>query len=763
MKIVVVGPPTPNPSPSYFGPPMGLALLGAILKKQGHEVRGYDWDRSTMQAMLDDVPRMLAEDRPDLFGISCLSITRGPSYALARAVRAAAPGLPIVFGGPYPTLAPDEVLERTPADYVCIGDGEETFPELVRVLVEGGDPSAVAGLALRKNGAIQRTLPRPDFKDLDALPYPDLDMFGVGDILSRARERDGGTRRAGLRAKGRAPFVTDAALMVLGSRGCVWRCDFCPMSKFDGRTRMHSPEYIVDYIAHLVERYGHKELVFGDNTLTWWRPHSVELFERMIARNLGVEWICMTRADRVDPELLTLMQRAGCREISFGIESGSEDVHKTIKKKLKLGRVAQAFHETHAAGINTTCMLMIGNRGETKESLHATTGLVRDTDPDRILIWTTKVYPGTVLHDVAVAEGAVPAGYYDDELAPAPYYTGEHSLEDLHEFERLLQHRTMWIDVTPSRPPENAGPAEESSMARGAASADLDRIDHDLRMSTWRAEGGTVLGGPSGRGTIDPFERPDVWEILERGKRYETKNVIVETDAHALGKMATCERAHRSSAIAGIQVPLWSTSDAHHDARVGREGALLRTRRGLARWTRDHAFVRALAMLDRFNVGTAWQWVRWMKEHRIPEAVLVYGESPSGWQHVAREDLPGLREAAESIARAAEEGSRLGVRVLASGLPRCHVPKGVEVFEGTRPFDEAIREDGEPYNLSIARRETKKQFGPTCEGCTLRGQCEGVWSDAWGPETEGLLRPVRDPKAGLRAAPPTKLRVLRAS
>lgn len=308
----------------------------------------------------------------------------------------------------------------------------------------------------------------------------------------------------------------------------------------------------------------------------------------------------------------------------------------------------------------------------------------------------------------------------------------------------MLQHRHAWIDVGPS--------------------ADLARIDHDLRMSTWRAEGGTVLGAPPGAdgARVDPFERPDFWDILERGKQHQTKNVVVETDAHALAKMAVCERAHRSSGIAGIQVPLWSMSDAHHDARVGRPGALLRTRQGIARWARDHAFVRAIAMLDRFNVGTAWQWVRWMKEHRITEAVLVVGESPTGWQSLPTTDVPDLREASEAIARAAQEGARLGLRVLASGLPRCHVPEGVELFEGTRPFDEAITEDGEPYNLSIARRETKKRFGESCEGCTLRGQCEGVWSAAWDERTESLLRPRLDPKAGLRAAPPTKLRVLRA-
>lgn len=724
MRVVLVAPPTPNPSPTYFGPPMGLALLGALLEARGHSVRGYDWDRSTLEAMLDDLPRLLAEDRPELFGISCLSITRGQSFALARRVRELAPSVPIIFGGPYPSIEPVEILERTPADFVCIGDGEETLPELCDALGEGRDPKSVPGLCLRAASGTERTAPRPDFTELDRLPYPNLDLFDVRGELEKRRRNDAAERDQGLSSKGRPPYLARTALMVLGSRGCVWRCDFCPMSKFKGRTRMHSPAYVADYIEYLVNRYDQREFVFGDNTLTWHRPHAVQLFERLAAKRLDISWICMTRADRVDPELLRLMRAAGCREISYGIESGSPEVQQAMRKKLKLGSVVRAFHDTHDAGINSTCMLMIGNRGETRESVRATSGLVRDADPDRILIWTTRLYPGTVLHDVAVAEGVISRDYYADEMAPAPFYTGENSSAELSKLETLLQHRTIWVDASPEVP--------------------LADVDRDLRLSAWRAEAGVVLGGPGG----EPLSRPDFDSVLEAGKRW-AKRVLLVTSAEPLAQRATVSRVQRANVVRGIVVPLWSMSDAHHDSRVGRSGALLDTRKGILRWTRDDASALGLAMLDKFNVSTLPAWVRWLRDHRMREAVFVYGRSAALWQAMPEADLPSLAETHDSLLRARETAREVGLELWASGLPRCMVPEGVELFEAARPFDERVRPGGEPENLSIARRREHKRFHDSCEGCTLAGECEGVWHAA--PDAPAALRPGRD------AAEPARL------
>lgn len=727
MKVVLISPPTPNPATSYFGPPMGLALLGALLKERGHGVRGYDWDRSTLEAMIEDVPRMLAEDAPGLVGISILSITRGPGFTLARKIRELAPELPIVIGGPYATLAPEEMLQRAPANFVCVGDGEETLPELVEVLVAGGDPAAVSGLALRRDGQIIRTLPRADFTDLDSLPYPDLDMFDVAGNLAKYQNPAAKARHADLRSKGRTPYVPYAALMVLGSRGCVWRCDFCPMSKFNGRTRMHSPAYIAEYMEFLVKRYNHREMVFGDNTLTWWREHSVELFNRLIEKNLGLEWICMTRADMVDPELLALMHGAGCREISYGIESGSEVVHRTIKKKLRLHKVKDAFAEVHAAGINSTCMLMVGNRGETRETLRHTTGLLREVDPDRILIWTTKVYPGTVLHDAAVEQGVIGPNYYDDDFAPAPYYTGEHNAAELAELEGMLLHRSVWVDA-----------GEETSAAR---------IDRDFRMSNWRASGGTVIGGPG----VEPLARTDIFELFAAAKTHDTKFVILETSAAPLVDRKFCERVHLANAVRELVVPLWSMNDRHHDVRVGKPGALLATRKGLLRWTTQPMQVRALLMLDRFDVHQIRPWIRWLKEHRVTEAVLVFGETMAGWQKVPTADLPTLAEASAAVVAAADEARSLGLRFSASGLPRCLVPTEVEIFEQSRPFDESVTAEGEPFNLALSQRESRKQFAPACEGCALRNQCEGLWVDVVLAQGTSGLRPLHLPDPALVA------------
>jgi MoaA/NifB/PqqE/SkfB family radical SAM enzyme len=508
----------------------------------------------------------------------------------------------------------------------------------------------------------------------------------------------------------------------------VWRCDFCPMSKFNGRTRMYSPKYIVDYIDYLVERYNHRELVFGDNTLTWWREHSVELFQRLIERNHGLEWICMTRADMVDPELLGMMYAAGCREISYGIESGSETVHKTIKKKLRLHKVKDAFAQVHAAGINSTCMLMVANRGETRDTLRETTGLVREVDPDRILIWTTKVYPGTVLHDIAKEQGVIPPGYYDDDFAPAPYYTGEHTETELRRLESMLQHRGVWVDAAPSVP-----------------FADIDR---GLRLSAWRADGATVLGGAE----AEVLSRPDIFEILARAKQVEVKQVHVHTSGHGFVSQKFTEKARLACVIREIHVPIWSMQERHHDLRVGTPGALRETRKGILRWTQDPSPVRAMMMVDRYDLGNIRPWVRWLKEHRVTDAVLVYGETLTGWNRLPAADVPGLSEMSEAVSAASEEAAAVGLGLTVSGLPRCLVPIDIDIFEQNRPFDEMVTREGEPYNLAVHRRDTRKEFAPACAGCALRGQCEGLWIDVARARGTHELRPVLEPDAAHTAA-----------
>ncbi len=738
MNVVLLFPPTANPAPSYFGPPYGLALLGALLEGASHRVAAYDYDRGSVAAMLADLERMVREDRPELVGISCLSVNRGPAELAVRKLKAIAPNVPIILGGPFPTLEPELMLRRTPAELVCVGDGDETLLEVVDALGSGRDLARVPGLALRVDGAIRRTPERGRFSDLDTLPFPKLDLFPVREMLERHRLPEDRAQMQRISASGRTPFVTDALIMVMGSRGCVWECSFCPLSKWEGRTLFHSPEYIVRQIEQYKATFDHRTFVFGDNTLTYPNRQIIEICELLVERKVDIEWICMTRADMVSRDVLEKMAAAGCREISYGIESLSQTVQKAIRKKLSVKRVPPAFELTHQAKITSCVMLMVGNQGETEETMRETAALASTLQPDRILINTTKVYPGTYLWDAALEEGVVGADYYetDPEQNPfdlAPDYTGENDASELRRLERLLQHRTTYVTVS-NACQSPSGPRQLRS---------LQELEERFLMAAWRGEH-TVLGGG------EPLDHPELIELLNFGKERGVHDLALHTSARRLSRPLIGQLA-ATGMVKRLHVSLWALHEPHHDGRVGAPGALRETRKGLLGWTRQGGQATVLGFIDRWNVSSMHRWPEWLQEHGVDSLVWVFGQSPSGWDRVPSGDLPTLAEVAKELPRALDHARRLGLSMEVTGLPECVTRLDRDAappYELGRPFDEALDAEGQPVLLAPGRRAIK-HFADGCEGCSVRVSCEGLWSDYLEIHGGAELRPPAEQRRRL--------------
>lgn len=730
MDVTLLFPPTANPAPSYFGPPYGLALLGALLERGGHRPVGYDYDRGSVKDMLDDLERVVREDRPGLVGISCLSVNRGPAELAAKKLKALAPDVPVIFGGPFPTLEPEMMLRRTPADFVCIGDGDETLLELIDALEQGRDVSTVPGLAYRVNGEARRSAERARFTDLDSLPFPKLDLFPIRKMIDQHRLTEQREHLSRVGVDGRQPFVTDALLMVMGSRGCPWQCSFCPLSKWEGRTLFHSPKYIVDQIQHYQKQFDYSTFVFGDNTLTYPQKQIIEICDLLIERKLGIEWICMTRADMVTTDVLEHMAAAGCKEISYGIESLSQTVQKAIRKKLSVKRVPPAFELTHQAGITSCIMLMVGNQGESRTTMRETIAMARELQPDRVLINTTKVYPGTYLWDAALEQGVVGADYFegDPEVNPfdlAPEYTGENDATELRQLERMLQHRTTFI-----------------SVADGERLRDAAELEGQLLMAAWRGEQ-TVLGGP-----LDPVSHPDLQGLLGFAKARDVHHLALHTPATKLDK-PTRRMLSASGMVERLIVPLYSIRDKHHDGRVRVEGALREARKGMLGWTRETGRVTVWAFVDRYNVSSLSEWPAWLKQHGVDQVVFIYGQCPAGWHGIPVDELPTLAEAGREVRRAAAIAPEYEVQVLASGIPECLLSGGnesIEIYELGRPFDEGLESDAIPVSRPAARR-AQKSLVEACDTCTVVSGCEGVWNAVLERHGSAEIQPCRPPDA----------------
>ena len=303
-------------------PQTGLACLAAMAESAGAEARLID---AMAEAM--DVDRLVDEAeqwRPDLLVVNTTTPTFDNDIEIVGRLRERCGAL-IALSGTHVSALPEESLAAGRADVILINEAEHTVAELIYVLKthgvdtvrgDGGSVlSEVTGLAFRDaSGAATRTEPRALEPDLDRLPLPARRLL-PNDAYHMPFFSDG-------------PFAT-----VIPTRGCPWPCTFCRAGAVWGRrVRTRSPENVMQELRELAERFGICNVVFMTDSLTLNRDWLFELTGAMVSANLGIHWICNSRVDAVDRELLRAMKRAGCRMVSYGVESGDPDILKATRK-----------------------------------------------------------------------------------------------------------------------------------------------------------------------------------------------------------------------------------------------------------------------------------------------------------------------------------------------------------------------------------------------------------------------------------------------
>lgn len=415
---------------SKLGPvaePLGLAYIAAVLEQAGHHVELVDAIALNLSA--DAVARKLEDHRYKLVGVTMLTPMYGRAVEVIRAIHRADPEVKIMVGGAHPTIMPLETLQEiSEIDIVVTSEGEATMVELVSAL-EGGRPLAeIEGIAYREGEQPVLNPPRPYIKDLDSIPLPARHLLPMKRYnLTASRHK-------------RLPSYT-----IIVARGCPFNCAFC--SHQFGRThRHHSPTRVIEEMVLLIGAYGAKEINLEADTLTLNRKFLVSLCEEIIRAGLNerVEWTCESRVDTVDKELLRLMKEAGCWQISYGVETGSQRLLDLIQKGTTLEQVEQAFRWTKELGINIRGFFMLGLPTETREESFQTIEFARKLDPDWAQFTVTVPFPGTELFEIASRDGSLRSvewqrfrswgGWVDEEL---PYVPEGRTSEELRELQRL--------------------------------------------------------------------------------------------------------------------------------------------------------------------------------------------------------------------------------------------------------------------------------------------------------------------------------------
>jgi radical SAM superfamily enzyme YgiQ (UPF0313 family) len=366
---------------------LGPAFLAAQLRSRGHEARflrvPLGWDSA------DVICRVVDED-PDLIGVSLTTRQWLRARALIADLRRAT-SVPVVAGGLHPTFSPEVVLAAPGFDYVCLGEGDEAIVDLAAAIIAGASPDSIRIANVWGRGG-----PRPPLRSpvapLDALPFMARDFlderFGVVHLTTQ--------------------------------RGCPFKCTYCAARMYNelyqpvgdyGRRR--SVGNVLAELAAIRAAGALNYVIFLDDTFTINHPWVAELCRALEAEG-GLPFSLHARVETVSPKLLGLLARAGCRHITYGVESGSERIRREIMRRpVTNRRFVEVFGWTREAGILVTANYMLGLPTETPAEMEETLALHAELAPDDFGYFVFYPYPGTQLHRYCMEHGLLPADHLD--------------------------------------------------------------------------------------------------------------------------------------------------------------------------------------------------------------------------------------------------------------------------------------------------------------------------------------------------------------
>ncbi|MBF0320986.1 MAG: radical SAM protein [Nitrospirae bacterium] len=373
MKVALINPGTDE---KYaVQEPLNLGFLASHLLANGIGVTIID------ELAGQDVARELGLYKPDIAGITATTPMAADAYRVAAMCKEM--GIFTVMGGVHASVMPDEALKHV--DVVVKGEGETALLDIIR-----------DGIG---NGIISR----PYIKNIDTIPPPARHLLQMDFYV---------------RSKSRIPhsylyFVPEGAktASVLTSRGCPYSCIYCHNTWRGMPTRYNSPERVISEIAGIKKEYGVETIFFIEDNLFVNKKRLRTICELMIEGNVDVLWGGNSRVDNLDRESIALAQRAGCRQITFGFESGSQRVLDLLKKKTTVAQNKLAIELCNEAGIIPQGTFIVGSPGETLEDVRLTMKFIEDSGIESAGVCIATPYPGTQLWDYAIEHNLMPETY----------------------------------------------------------------------------------------------------------------------------------------------------------------------------------------------------------------------------------------------------------------------------------------------------------------------------------------------------------------
>ena len=389
MKILLIQPPYRHGRDML---PTGLAYVAAYLLRAGHEVKVLDADAFTYTK--SQLEKKLTEEKYDILGIGCIVTAYNFVLQVSNFIKAIKPEVAIVVGGTLASYSYNILLKNSPVDYCVIGEGELTMVDLLSALREKRDLKKVDGIAFKENGTIIVTGARAQIANLDNIPYPPRDLFYAKEAYSRNTSVDN-------------IFKAGRCMNISGGRGCPYSCTFC---SYDRKVRLRSAGSLIDELKMLKRDYGIKNFSFEDDLFMVSLERVEDFCNMLIKDRLNLCWSASGRVNLVNKNVLSLMKRAGCYTLGYGLESGSAEMLKRMNKFVTPEQNEYAIKATREAGILPGGSWIIGMPGETRETAQMSVDLYKRINRYRKIcneFFFATPYPGTELYKEMQRKGRI--------------------------------------------------------------------------------------------------------------------------------------------------------------------------------------------------------------------------------------------------------------------------------------------------------------------------------------------------------------------
>lgn len=437
MRILIINPPAVEgvkfvregrceqrlSSFQYVMVPISLPSIAGILRHYGYDVKILDCIAGDIST--DKVLKVAVEFDPSLIVVNFSTVTFHGDCKLVDALSEVFNGHITAIGAHVTTLSEDS-LKTSRLNSVIRGEPEITCLRLADSIKNGDDLATVDGISYKAGSNIFHNKSRDFIEDLDNLPFP-------------ARELIDNQRYT-------LPIINRPYTLLISSRGCPYNCIFCTANTYYGKKlRLRSPENILREIEHIITKHGIRDITMWSDTFTLNRDFVVKICQGIIESGLNIFWMSNSRVDKVDRELLSLMKRAGCIGISYGVESGVQEILDNIKKGITIQQIRDAFRWTHEVGIETLAHIIFGLPGETKDTIEQTIRFVINLDPDYAQFYCAIPFPGTEFYDTASKNNWIVADNWSRyELNQAIISTIKLPAEDLKRA-RIMAYRRFYL------------------------------------------------------------------------------------------------------------------------------------------------------------------------------------------------------------------------------------------------------------------------------------------------------------------------------